>query len=213
MSTELKNNLQHAPNKQINKEYTSHSKHISIKSIHKQQTQQKSMSEQNQSDKLSNKYGGLPSKKGILNKRMKGQTDRTFFDSADHFSGKQTGSETRKPSPNSQEVKTNDTAPSSTTTATTTTTSAVSSTTTTTSNTNTNTSGSSSGVEATQAAKLSNKYGGLPSKKGILNKRMKGQNERTYFDSADHFSGKNTGSQTKSPVKAKGNPALAHLKK
>ena len=69
----------------------------------------------------------------------------------------------------------------------------------------------SSEEEAAQQAKLASKYGGLPSKKGILNKRMKGQTERTFFDSADHFSGKETGSQTKSPIK--GNPALGHLKK
>ena len=151
--------------------------------------------EKQQQQKLANKYGGLPSKKNLMNKRMKGQAERTFFDSADHFSGKETGSQTKQPANlNSvtEETHKDDTTSTatgeggqgSTTTAT------------------------ASGVEATQAAKLSNKYGGLPSKKNLMNKRMKGQNERTFFDSADHFSGKETGSS-----QLKGNPAMAHLKK
>ena len=120
---------------------------------------------------------------------MKGQAERTFFDSADHFSGKETGSQTKQPANlNSVTEETNTDAgkggQGSTATAT------------------------ASSVEATQAAKLSNKYGGLPSKKNLMNKRMKGQNERTFFDSADHFSGKETGSS-----QLKGNPAMAHLKK
>jgi len=193
------------------------------------------MSEAEQQQKLMNKYGGLPSKKGILNRRMKGQTERTFFDSADHFSGKETGSQTKKPanvnrvteegkvdSGGSGGSGSGDSGSGSGAGATSNSTVATTTTTTTT------TSGGS-GVEATQAAKLSKKYGGLPSKKGVLNRRMKGQNERTYFDSADHFSGKETGSQTKSPsgssgggsngsngsgsAPLKGNPALAHLKK
>ena len=157
------------------------------------------MSEAQQTKNLKNKYGGLPSKKGILNKRMKGQTERTFFDSADHFSGKETGSQTKQPNLNSvaeesRKTDPNSDAGSSTPAAEATATAA----------TGGGGGGGGSGTEATQAAKLSNKYGGLPSKKGILNKRMKGQNERTFFDSADHFSGKETGSQTKS---------LNHLKK
>jgi hypothetical protein len=168
-----------------------------------------------QQAKLASKYGGLPSKKGILNKRMKGQTERTFFDSADHFSGKETGNAQKQPSPSA-------TVPSTSTTTLETTTSGTSTSGggggSSTAGVSAGTGGTSSGgggdassTEATQTAKLSNKYGGLPNKKGILNKRMKGQNERTYFDSADHFSGKETGSQTKSPLK--GNPALGHLKK
>jgi len=163
------------------------------------------VSEAEQSAQMQKKYGGLPSRKGILNKRMKGQTDRTFFDSADHFSGKETGSQKKQPSPNNTDNE--ETTADNTTQQVGASSSSGSSDSVPPQGTST-----SSSVEATQTAKLSNKYGGLPSKKGILNKRLKGQNERTYFDSADHFSGKETGSQNKkSPLK--GNPALSHLKK
>lgn len=67
-----------------------------------------------------------------------------------------------------------------------------------------------SNVEQQQQAKLAKKYGGLPSRKAVLDKQLNGRNvERTYFDSADHFSGKETGK--KAPT-AK-NPALARLRK
>ena len=65
-------------------------------------------------------------------------------------------------------------------------------------------------MEQQQQAKLAKKYGGLPSRKAVLDKQLNGRNvERTYFDSADHFSGKETGK--KAPT-AK-NPALARLRK
>ena len=165
-----------------------------------------------QQAKLASKYGGLPSKKGILNKRMKGQTERTFFDSADHFSGKETGNAQKQPSPSATVPSTSTTTLETTTSGTTSGGGGSSSMAGVSAGTGgTPSGGDASSTEATQTAKLSNKYGGLPNKKNILNKRMKGQNERTYFDSADHFSGKETGSQTKSPIK--GNPALGHLKK
>ena len=169
-----------------------------------------------QQAKLASKYGGLPSKKGILNKRMKGQTERTFFDSADHFSGKETGNAQKQPSPSATVPSTSSTTLETTTSGTTTSSGGSSGSSSSMAGVSAGTGGTPSGgdassTEATQTAKLSNKYGGLPNKKNILNKRMKGQNERTYFDSADHFSGKETGSQTKSPIK--GNPALGHLKK
>jgi hypothetical protein len=60
---------------------------------------------------------------------------------------------------------------------------------------------------AAQDAKAKSKYGGMK-KKGLINKRLKGQ-DRTFFDSADHFSGQETGAK-KAGLK---NPALARLGK
>lgn len=60
---------------------------------------------------------------------------------------------------------------------------------------------------AAQEAKAKSKYGGMK-KKGLINKRLKSQ-ERTFFDSADHFSGQETGAK-KAGLK---NPALARLGK
>ena len=51
--------------------------------------------ERRQEEALKKKYGSLPSKKALLNKKLKGQGGvnggRTYFDSADHFTGNETG--------------------------------------------------------------------------------------------------------------------------
>ena len=70
--------------------------------------------------------------------------------------------------------------------------------------------------EKKQEEALRKKYGGLPSKKALLNKKLKGDlgvaGGRTYFDSADHFTGNETGKSVASAAQLKQNkPKLAHV--